>query len=108
MGLGVSRGGPTLDVQGDAVGEDLLVVARDAGERLPVRVSAGHQDVVALDGEGPVRVPVLAGAHFSRHAGLPPARVNSGSVGADEPQRVSLGDENPLHLPDGTRGLPVG
>lgn len=73
----------TLNVKGDAVGEDLLVVAGNAGERLLVRLSAGHQNVVALNGKGPVRVPVLAGADFSRHARLPPAQVNEGSVGAD-------------------------
>lgn len=74
----------TLDVQRDAVGEDLLVVAGHAGERLLVRLSAGHQDVVALDSEGPVRVPVLAGADFSRHARLPPGPVSKWSVDGDE------------------------
>lgn len=74
----------TLNVEGDAVGEDLLVVAGNTGERLLVRLSAGHQDVVALNRKSPVRVPVLAGADFSRHARLPTAPVNKRSVGDDE------------------------
>lgn len=62
----------TLNIQGDAVGEDLLVVGGDAGQRLLVCLSAGHQNVVALHRERPVRVPVLSGGRFSRHARLPP------------------------------------
>ena len=69
----------TLNIEGDAVGEDLLVVGGDAGERLLVCFSAGYQNIVTLNSERPVWVPVLSGGHFSRHPRLPPARINTES-----------------------------
>lgn len=44
----------TLNIEGDAVSEDLLVVAGDTGECLLVCIFAGHQNVVTLNGERPV------------------------------------------------------
>lgn len=63
----------TLNIEGDAVGEDFVIVAGDTCERLLVRLSAGHQNVVALNGERPVGVSVLSCGRFSRHPRLPPA-----------------------------------
>lgn len=44
----------TLNIKGDTVSVDLLVVSGDAGERFLVCVSAGHQNVVTLNGECPI------------------------------------------------------
>lgn len=65
----------TLNIEGDAVSVDLLVVGGDAGERLLVCLFAGHQNVVTLNGERPVWVSVLPAGHFSRHPCLPPAHI---------------------------------
>lgn len=71
----------TLNVQGDAVAEDLVVVDGDAGQRLLVRFSAGNQNVVALNGERSVWVPDLSGRGFSRNARLPPDHVSDTQTG---------------------------
>lgn len=97
----------TLNIEGDAVGEDLLIVRGDAGERLLVCLSAGHQNVVTLHRERPVIVTVLSAAHFSWHAGLPP-------VSAEETELMEgmYAVEGPWttqkHTPDGCRRLPIG
>lgn len=65
----------TLNIEGDAVGKDLLVVRGDARQRLLVCLSAGHQNIVTLDRERPVRVPVLSCGRFPRHTRLPPVCV---------------------------------
>lgn len=74
----------TLNIEGDAVGEDLIIVRGDAGQRLLVCLSAGHQNVVTLHRERPVIVPVLSAGHFSRHARLPP-------VSAEETESMGWG-----------------
>lgn len=66
----------TLNVEGDAVCVHLLVVNGNAGERLSVSFSAGHQNVVALNGDRPVRVYVLSGGCFSWDLCLPPAHIH--------------------------------
>lgn len=63
----------TLYIEGDAVRVHLLVVNSDTGERLPVGFFAWHQDIVTLDGDGPVWVYVLSGGHLSGDPRLPPA-----------------------------------
>lgn len=96
----------TLNIQGDAVGEDLLVVRGDAGQRLLVRLSAGHQNVVALHRERPVRVPVLSGGRFPRHARLPPVCAGRQSWWRGwTPLRVAATQK---HTPEGCRRLPIG
>lgn len=96
----------TLNIQGDAVGEDLLVVRGDAGQRLLVRLSAGHQNVVALHRERPVRVPVLSGGRFSRHARLPPVCAGRQSWWRRwTPLSVAAMQK---HTPEGCRRLPIG
>ena len=69
----------TLDVKGDRVGEFLIVVYGDASEDFLVCLSAGHQDVVALHCERPVRVTKFLGHGFTLHCGLPPVHVTKWS-----------------------------
>lgn len=103
-----SRASPlTLNIEGDAVSEDLLIVRGDAGERLLVCLSAGHQNVVTLHRERPVKVPVLSGGHFSWHARLPPVcaeetELMAGMYAVEGPQTTQK------HTPDGCRRLPIG
>lgn len=99
----------TLNIEGDTVGEDLLVVRGDTGERLLVCLSAGHQNVVTLHRERPVKVPVLSGGHFSWHARLPPVCTEEtelmvGVFGVESREKKT----QTHNTPDGCGRLPIG
>lgn len=69
----------TLNIEGDTVSEDLIVVGGDAGEHLLVCVFAGHQNIFTLNSKRPVGVPVLPVGCFPRHPSLPSAHINKES-----------------------------